>query len=135
MGQTAAKTSLRRSVSCSIMSSRVPCSPSRALPLSLVPSNGRFPTQMARSWLVARMSASSLSPNIDGRQGAQQMVGNQLLGALAVAVGDRIDDGAELSVGLLAHQVGRRLVGISSVEQHRAAVVEDRAHDLLEELV
>src|SRR5687767_15673895 len=119
MGQAAEKTSLRSSVFCPVMSSRVSCSPSRALPLSLVPPNGRFSTPVARSGLLARMnSASSLSPNVDGRQGAQQVVGDQLLGPLAVAVGDRIDDGAEFLVGLLAHQVGRRLVGITSVEQH-----------------
>jgi hypothetical protein len=40
---------------------------------------------------------STLSPDVDGRQGPQQMVGSELLGALAVAVGDRIDDGHVLA--------------------------------------
>ena len=54
---------------------------------------------------------------------------------LRVAVGDRVDDGLKILVRLLAHGVGRRLVGILSVEQHGAAVVQDALHDLHQELV
>ena len=52
----------------------------------------------------------------------------------AQTLGNGLDDGAQVLVGLLLDRQGGRLVGIVPVEQHRTAIVEDRRHDLLEEL-